>query len=192
MSPTAYHYKNDTREQLRNSYVRSEASAQQRRPGVSVAQRSTRNPFTPLSDCIPHWHFLFASRITLAELPFPYTLSIYSRTVLHTRDETCDRMRDRPTLCEWFRGCPNEALIYYSFSDKWLCGYCIGYARIGVPFCAHDGWRRGTCVNVESQDWFCDLHGHHCDAVIERPPGLLTGNAHRCMQRASGECSQYN
>jgi hypothetical protein len=94
-------------------------------------------------------------------------------------------MLNRPTTCEWFRGCPNEAIIYYSFFDKWLCGYCIGYGRIRDPLCEHDGWRRGTYVDIESQSWFCELHGNRCDAIIERPPGLPTGNAHRCMQRAA-------
>jgi hypothetical protein len=94
-------------------------------------------------------------------------------------------MRDRPTMCEWFRGCPNEVLIYYSFFDKWLCGYCIGYGRISVPLCEHDGWRRGTCVDIESQSWFCGLHGNRCDAIIKPPPGLPTGNAHRCVQCAA-------
>jgi hypothetical protein len=102
-----------------------------------------------------------------------------------TLETACNKMRDRPTMCESFRGCPNEALIYYSFFDKWLCGYCIGYGRISVPLCEHDGWRRGTCVDIESQSWFCELHGNRCDAIIERPPGLPTGNAHRCVQRAA-------
>lgn len=85
-------------------------------------------------------------------------------------------------MCEWFRGCPNPALVCYAFSDKWLCGYCIGYARIRIPLCAEDGWRRGTCVDIESQDWFCDTHGHRCDAIVERPASRSTGNSHRCMR----------
>ena len=91
-------------------------------------------------------------------------------------------MRVCPPVCEWFRGCPNQALIYYAFSDKWLCCCCIGYTRIGIPLCAEDGWRRGTCVDTEGQNWFCDSHANRCDAIIERTPGRCTGNPHRCMR----------
>jgi hypothetical protein len=136
-----------------------------------------------LLDSTSHGFVLFCQHISSHTNT---TLLVHANTVTQhpTPVETCDKMRDRPTMCEWFRGCPNEVLIYYPFSDKWLCRYCIGYARIGVPLCAHDGWRRGTCVNAATQIWYCDLHGHRCDAIIERPPGFRTGNAHRCMQRA--------
>jgi len=91
-------------------------------------------------------------------------------------------MRTRPDVCEWFRGCPNPALIYYAFSDNWLCGYCIGNTRMRLPSCTEDGWRRGSCVDTESQQWFCDSHADRCEAIVGRPQGQSIGNSHRCMR----------
>ena len=99
----------------------------------------------------------------------------YFKTIIYN-------MRTRPDVCEWFRGCSNPALIYYAFSDKWLCSYCIGDTRMGRPLCTEDGWRRGSCVDTESQQWFCDSHPDRCEAIIERPQGESTGNSHRCMR----------
>ena len=91
-------------------------------------------------------------------------------------------MRTRPDVCERLRGCPNPALIYYAFSDEWLCCYCIGDTRMGLPLCTEDGWRRGSCVDTESQQWFCDSHADRCGAIVGRPQGRSTGNSHRCMR----------
>lgn len=93
-------------------------------------------------------------------------------------------MRPCPSACEWYRGCPNEALIYYAFSDRWLCGYCIGYTRIGRSVCSYDGWRSATCVDAVTQSWYCGTHAHQCEELIERPAGHRFGGAHGCLQRA--------
>lgn len=101
-------------------------------------------------------------------------------------------MRQCPLRCEWFRGCPNEALIYYNFSDKWLCEYCIGYARIGLVRCAQDGTRKGICVDVDTQSWFCGSHARQCEANIERPDTCHFGGTHRCPRRAITADSEEN
>ena len=99
----------------------------------------------------------------------------YFKTIIYN-------MRTRPDVCEWFRGCPNPALIHYAFSDIWLCSYCIGDTRMELPLCAKDGWRRGSCVDTDSQQWFCDSHAVRCEAIVGRPQGQSIGNSHRCMR----------
>lgn len=95
-----------------------------------------------------------------------------------------ETMRQCPTLCEWFRGCPNSALIYYAFSDRWLCEYCIGYARVGVARCVHDCANRGICVDPDTQSWFCASHAQQCEATIMRPHGCHSRGSHRCPRVA--------
>jgi len=91
-------------------------------------------------------------------------------------------MRTRPDVCKRVRDCPNPALVYYASSDNWLCGYCIGDTRMGLPLCTEDGWRRGSCVDSESQQWLCDTHADRCEAILGRPQGQSIGNSHRCMR----------
>lgn len=93
-------------------------------------------------------------------------------------------MRPCPLNCEWYRGCPNPARIYYSFADRWLCDYCIGYTRIGRAVCSYHGWRPAICVDAVTQSWYCDSHAQQCETLIERPIGRRSGGAHRCLQRA--------
>ena len=99
----------------------------------------------------------------------------YFTTIIYT-------MRTRPDVCERVLRCPNPALIYYAFSDNWLCSYCVGDTRMRLPLCTEDGWRRGSCVDTESQQWFCDSHADRCEAIVGRPQGQSTGNSHRCMR----------
>ena len=93
-------------------------------------------------------------------------------------------MRPCPSTCEWYRGCPNQALIYYAFSDRWLCDYCIGYTRIGRSVCSYHDWRPAICVDVVTQNWYCETHAQQCEALVERPAGRRSGGAHGCLQRA--------